>query len=183
MPHLKDYPEKVHIDAAISEGLTNLHDELAQMHKEREQQRLRNQHQQKYSVISNFYVGDYVLYSRVDHADGNKLWVTWLGHYRVTRADTHSYRIRHLLTEKEKDVHASRLKFYADEHLEVSEELLDHISTQGITLKINNLLKHRWNDQNNDFEFLTSWQGLEDIENSWEYATRCTKYCEELYPR
>ncbi len=172
-PHLKEYPEKVHIDSAISEALTNLHDGLSQMHKEvaeqREQQRSRNQQQQKYSVIPNFHEGDYVLYSRVDHiSDGNKLWITWLGPYKVTRADTYSYRIQHLLTGEEKDVHASRLKFYADEHLEVSEELLDHISMQGIKLKINGFKEHRWNDQKNDFEFFVSWQGLEDIENSWE---------------
>ncbi len=72
------------------------------------------------------------------------------------------------MTGKEKDVHASRLKFYADEDLDVSEDLLDHISMQGIKLKINGFHEHRWNDQKNDFEFFVSWQGLEDIENSWE---------------
>lgn len=69
-------------------------------------------------------------------------------------------------------MHASRLKYYADEHLEISEELLDHISGQGIKLKIKELKQHRWNTSRKDYELLVSWHGLEDvIEDSWEPLT------------
>ncbi|ETO99432.1 hypothetical protein F441_23155, partial [Phytophthora nicotianae CJ01A1] len=69
---------------------------------------------------------------------------------------------------KDQDVHASRLKFYADSDLEVTEELLEHVASQGIVSKVNRLNKHRWIDQKQVYELLLSWCGLEPIEDSWE---------------
>ncbi|POM74202.1 Hypothetical protein PHPALM_8882 [Phytophthora palmivora] len=97
----------------------------------------------------NFSVGDYM-------RGHNKLLVTWIGPYLVTRADSHTFRVRHLVTCSEQDVHASRLKFYADSDLEVTEELLEHVAAQGIIMKTQSL------------ELLVSWYGFEYIENSWE---------------
>ncbi|KAG3181270.1 hypothetical protein PC128_g15221 [Phytophthora cactorum] len=94
----------------------------------------------------NFSVGDYVLRSRVDEKLRYKLVATWIGPYVVTRADTHSFRVKHVVTGDELDVHASRLKFYADQYLEVNEELLEHISAQGILLMVDKLAEHRWCD-------------------------------------
>ncbi|OWZ21811.1 hypothetical protein PHMEG_0003591 [Phytophthora megakarya] len=83
----------------------------------------------------SFSVGDFVLRSRVDERRHNKLLVIWIDPYVVTRADSHSFRVRHLVTGNEQDVHASRLKFYADTDLEVTEELLEHVAAQDIVLK------------------------------------------------
>ncbi|KAE8952990.1 hypothetical protein PR003_g34154, partial [Phytophthora rubi] len=102
---------------------------------------------------------------------GNKLLVTWVGPYRVLRADAHSFLIQHLITGAELDVHASRLKFYADASLDVTEELREHISSQGIVLAIEKLKEHRWNDQIRDYEVLVQWKGLEAIEDSYEPLT------------
>ncbi|KAE8995579.1 hypothetical protein PR001_g20089 [Phytophthora rubi] len=90
----------------------------------------------------------------VDEKSGNKLLVTWVGPYRVLRADAHSILIQYIITGAELDVHASRLKFYADASLNVTEELLEHISSQGIVLAIEKLKEHRWNDQIRDYEAL-----------------------------
>ncbi|GMF50219.1 unnamed protein product [Phytophthora fragariaefolia] len=62
---------------------------------------------------------------------------------RVVRADAHSFRVQHLITGTELDVHASRLKFYADPSLNVTEEPLEHISSQGIVLAVEKLKDHR----------------------------------------
>lgn len=45
-----------------------------------------------------FSVGDYVLRSRVDEKTHNKLLVTWVGPYAVTKCSPHSYTVKHLIT-------------------------------------------------------------------------------------
>ncbi|KAG4049791.1 hypothetical protein JG687_00015944 [Phytophthora cactorum] len=89
---------------------------------QRTKQRLLNQKRQRGDNLINFHVGDYVLRSRVDEKHGNKLQVTWVGPYRVVRADTHSFRVQHLVTGDEVDVHESRLKMYADSSLNVTDD-------------------------------------------------------------
>ncbi|KAE9340815.1 hypothetical protein PR003_g10294 [Phytophthora rubi] len=99
-------------------------------------QRLLNKKRECGENVINFTEGDYVLRSRVDEKSGNKLLVTWVGPYRVLRAEAQSYLIQHLITGAELDVHASRMKFYADASLNVTEELVEHISSQGVVLAI-----------------------------------------------
>eukprot|EP00644_Phytophthora_capsici_P003289 jgi/Phyca11/102760/e_gw1.7.502.1 len=141
----------------------------------RAKQTERNKRLQKYARKPNFDVGDYVLRSRVDQKHQDKLLVTWVGPYQVTRADQHSFRVRHLLTGDEADVHPSRLKFYADKSLLVSEELRDHVAAQGIVLSVEKLKGTRWNKDKKDYEVLVSWKGLEAIEDSWEPTKQLSK--------
>ena len=66
----------------------------------------------------------------------SKLRVTWVGPYRVVSALEHSYVIKHLLTDQEREVHASRMKFYRDVSLNVTEELLAHVANRGMLLTV-----------------------------------------------
>eukprot|EP00644_Phytophthora_capsici_P009849 jgi/Phyca11/550834/estExt2_Genewise1Plus.C_PHYCAscaffold_390072 len=135
---------------------------------QRLKQRLLNKKRERGENLVNFSVGDFVLRSRVDEKHGNKLQVTWVGPYRVVRADVHSFRVQHLVTGDEMDVHPSRLKMYADESLEVTDELLEHVSSQGIVLAVDKLKDHRWNNEIKDFEIQVGWKGLQPIEDSYE---------------
>jgi transposase InsO family protein len=166
-------PREVAISStSIEQSLTKLRASIEGMHREvvdkREKITLLNKRKSRGAQEVNFSVGDYVLRSRVDERRHNKPLVTWIGPYVVTRADAHSFRVRHLITGKEQDVHASRLKFYADSDLEVTEELLEHVAAQGIVLKAEKLVEHRWNSESKRFELLMSWCGLEALEDSWE---------------
>ncbi|OWZ10624.1 hypothetical protein PHMEG_00016493 [Phytophthora megakarya] len=87
---------------------------------------------------------------------GSKLLVTWQGPYKVVRADSLSLLVRHLVTGDELDAHPSRLKFYTDSSLDVTEN-------------------HRWNTSIKDYEVLVSWKGLESVEGSWEPLTSLAK--------
>lgn len=142
------------------------------MHKavtdKREKKALLNKRQSRGAQLVNFSVGDYVLRSRVNDKYVSKLFVTWVNPYVVTEADSHSFRVRHLVTGTEQDVHPSRLKFYSDDKLEVNEKLLEYTATQGVMLKVDKLLEHRWNQAIHDYEVLVKWHCLEDIERSWE---------------
>ncbi|OWZ16900.1 hypothetical protein PHMEG_0009233 [Phytophthora megakarya] len=53
--------------------------------------------------------------------------------------------------------------------LNVTEEILEHIASQGIILAVNEFKKHRWNSAIKDDEDLVSWKGLESVEDSWEH--------------
>ncbi|KAE9075405.1 hypothetical protein PF006_g28335 [Phytophthora fragariae] len=168
---LKEVPE---IDK-IDEFLADLRASIQEMHRavkdKRLKQRLLNKKRERGENVINFTEGDNVLRSRVDEKSGNKLLVTWVGPYRVLRADAHSFLIQHLIMGAELGVHATRLKFYADASLDVTEDLREHISSQGIVLAIEKLKEHRWNHQIRDYEVLVQWKGLETIEDSYEPLT------------
>jgi hypothetical protein len=86
----------------------------------------------------------------------------------VVRVERNAFVVRNLATGKEMAVHGSRLKFYADKDLNITEELRQHISSQNEILDVQELLDHRWSDRAKDFELKVSWVGLEVIEDSWE---------------
>lgn len=180
---LQTVPESDKID----EYLDKLRQSIQQMHHavedQKVKQRLLNQKRQRGDNLVNFHVGDYVLRSRVDEKHGNKLQVVWIGPYRVVRADTHSFRVQHLVTGDEVDVHASRLKMYADSSLNVTDELLEHVAAQGIILAVDSLKDHRWNSATNAFDLLVSWKGLQSIEDSYEPMTDLAKEIRILVER
>ncbi|ETN09440.1 hypothetical protein PPTG_11836 [Phytophthora nicotianae INRA-310] len=159
---------------AVSTWLGNFRKSIRDLHKpmtqERERQTVRNQRAQRPARSPNFDVGDFVLRSRVDQKHYEKLLVTWVGPYQVVRADKHYFAVLHLLTGEEVDVHPSRLKFYADHSLQVTEELRNHIAAQGLMLSVAELKEARWNKAKKDYEVLVSWKGLESIEGSWEVS-------------
>ena len=47
-------------------------------------------------------------------------------------------------------------------------ELLEHVSAEGIVLSIGSLKEYQWNERIRDFEMLVNWRGLQTIEDSWE---------------
>eukprot|EP00644_Phytophthora_capsici_P012503 jgi/Phyca11/121794/e_gw1.46.265.1 len=122
-------------------------------------------------TVCNFSEGGYVLWSRVDkRLQGGKLLVRWVGPFQVTKALPHSFLIRHLLTGVEYDVHGSRLKFYHDKDLEVTAEIREHVSLQGMVLEVRAIVVHRVNTASGELELQVAWRWLQDIENSWEPA-------------
>ncbi|OWZ18981.1 hypothetical protein PHMEG_0006833 [Phytophthora megakarya] len=105
---------------------------------------LLNKKRERGENVVNFTVGDYVLRSRVRQ------------------------QIVHLVTSDEQDVHASILKFYSADSLDVTDELLDHVSSQGIVLAVDKLKDRKWNSDINGFEILIGWKGLQPIEDSFK---------------
>ncbi|KAG2874789.1 hypothetical protein PC114_g25073 [Phytophthora cactorum] len=56
---------------------------------------------------------------------------------------------------------------YADSSLEVNDKILEHIANQDIYLTAEKFKEHREHPVHT-FEVLVSWEGLADIEDSWE---------------
>ncbi|DAZ99669.1 TPA: hypothetical protein N0F65_001906 [Lagenidium giganteum] len=80
-------------------------------------------------------------------------------------------KVKNLLTGSEHEVHNSRLKLYADRHLDVTQAISEFISQQGIKLAVREFQSHRLNEETPRWEVLVSWDSLEEIENSWEPVT------------
>ncbi|GMF20662.1 unnamed protein product [Phytophthora fragariaefolia] len=132
------------------------------------QQRRLSKKRERGENLENFAVSDYVLRSRVDEKHGNKLQVTWVGPYCVVHADAHLFGLQHLVTGDELDVHASWLKVYGDRSLEVTDERLEHVSSQGIILAVDKLNEHQWNGSIKDYAICVSWKGIQQIDDSYE---------------
>ncbi|KAE8884486.1 hypothetical protein PF003_g31408 [Phytophthora fragariae] len=174
-PHRSHDDEPIAVDLsepAIVKRLDELRRSLQEMHKEvadiRERRRLQQMAAKK-GAPCNFSEGDFVFWSRVDaRLPGNKLMVRWVGPFKVIDALSHSFIIEHLITKACHDVHGSRLKFYADSSLDITEEMMQHVSNQGLLLNVERFCGARYNDELSRWELEVSWQGLEDAENSYE---------------
>ncbi|GMF18784.1 unnamed protein product [Phytophthora fragariaefolia] len=138
---LQEIPESGEIDGYLETLCESIREKHCAVEDKRLKQRFLGKKKERGENLVNFAVGDYVLRSRVDEKHSNELQVTWVG--PVVRADSHSFRVQHLITGEELDVYASRLKMYADDSLDVSDELLEHIASQGIVLAVNELKDHR----------------------------------------
>ncbi|ETP42482.1 hypothetical protein F442_10604 [Phytophthora nicotianae P10297] len=132
----------------ISDHLERLRKSLHAMHREvtdaKERKQLQDMRAHK-GAPANFDIGDF-----------------------VTEALPHPFRIENLVTGRTYEVHASRLKFYADADLNTNEELLELVSNQGMVLGVEGFSGHRLNQQLKRWELLVAWTGLQAIENSWE---------------
>ncbi|ETV73107.1 hypothetical protein H257_11931 [Aphanomyces astaci] len=111
---------------------------------------------------------NYVLWSRVDERYHPKLLVTWTGPYRVKEVGEFSVVLEHLVTHELRKAHASRVKLYAEDSFKVTEEILEHVSEQGIMLKVKSIAGHKFVPDVKDFMLEVLWEGFEDIESSWE---------------
>ena len=159
----------VPVAEAVAVARESLHKIQQAVEESHLRQQLLNMENQTSGQAVNFEIGDYVLRSRVDEKLSNKLMVTWVGPYRVVEANEYNaFTVEHLVTKQRKCVHSSRLKFYLDSSLNMTQEMVEHVSRQGELLAIGGLLEHRWNSTFKEFEILCHWSGLEPIEDSWE---------------
>ncbi|KAE9220733.1 hypothetical protein PF004_g13246 [Phytophthora fragariae] len=133
---LQEVPEVNKVDEFLADLRAIIQGMYRAVQDKRLKQRLLNKKRERGENVINFTEGDYVLRSRVDEKSGNKLLITWVEPYRVLRAEAQSYLIQHLIMGAELDVHASRMQFYADASLDVTEQLVEHISSQGVVLAI-----------------------------------------------
>ncbi|ETP09513.1 hypothetical protein F441_14620, partial [Phytophthora nicotianae CJ01A1] len=123
--------------------------------------------------MAQFAFGDFVFYADVWAHRRSKLPVKWCGPARVV--DTSSNLIivvENLLTGERREAHASRLKFFADAKLGITEVLLAQVAHNSEGPVVEELLKARYNNPAKMHELLAKWRGLTEEENSWEPAQK-----------
>ncbi|KAJ8571240.1 hypothetical protein ON010_g5596 [Phytophthora cinnamomi] len=156
------------IDALLDRLRKSLHEIHREVADVKDRKRIQDMRSHKGSPV-NLDVGDFVLWLRIDQRlPNNKLLGQWVGPVKVSSALPHSFTIEHLVTGRVYNVHASRLKFYADADVDTSEELLELVSSQGMVLGVEGFREHRFNQLLGRWELLVSWVGLQATKNSWE---------------
>ncbi|ETP52145.1 hypothetical protein F442_02795 [Phytophthora nicotianae P10297] len=123
------------------------------------------------TTMAQFEIGDFVLYADVWQHTRSKLRVKWCGPAQVVATVSNwIFEIQNLITGQRNEAHASRLKFYADSLLDVTEDLMLHAAHNSEGHVVDSLLKARYNQQEKHHEIKVRWRGLDVIEDSWEPA-------------
>ena len=95
---------------------------------------------------------------------------TWTGPWRVANDDKeHVYAVQHLVTAELRDVHVARMRFYADDQLEITGELLkvfQQLENQG-EYHIRSISAIKWAASGDEFVVTVAWEGLEKAESTW----------------
>jgi len=168
-----------------------MHKKVAEtQRKTRKENRLKQRKSKAVQEI-NLQEGDFVLHACTDHYAGAKLLVGWQGPYRVVKIkNPWIYLIQDLNTDSIKEVHTSRLKFYQDKTLNITEELREQAAHNQQGYEVKSFLGHRLNPTTKEWELLTQWKGFSDLEATWEslktlfddIPEKVRKYVEKLQP-
>jgi hypothetical protein len=76
------------------------------------------------------------------------------------------------------NVHISRVRFYCDQHLHVTTDIVEQYAHDCQRYEVERLLDLR-KDQGR-LELLVSWKGFEDADNSWEPASQLVQDVPQL---
>ena len=145
---------------------------LARVTQAREQSRERASR----GELPQFTVGDYVLVARVRKQGRNqKLMNTWTGPWRVTNDDKeHVYTVANIITGETREVHVTRMQFYADSDLKITQAVKDvfqHVDQQG-EYHIRGITRVKKANRGEEYVVLVQWEGLDDAEETWEPVSR-----------
>jgi hypothetical protein len=91
------------------------------------------------------------------------------GAVKIVEVTMYSCTIKLIITGVERQVHTSRLKPFAESSYNISEEIREHVSQQAVSLKIREISDVRYDRSLRQWEICCLWEGLEDIESSWEW--------------
>ncbi|RHY00487.1 hypothetical protein DYB36_013175, partial [Aphanomyces astaci] len=90
---------------------------------------------------------------------------------QLSKTSFHTIDWKRKQLRQAREAHHTRLKFNAESHFEVTEEIIDHVSEQGTPLVVDQIEDARHNPGSNQWELLIFWKSPESLEASWEYLT------------
>ena len=97
------------------------------------------------------------------------------GPWRVANDDKeHVYAVQHLVPSELRDVHVARMRFYADDNLEITGELREvshQLENQG-EYHIRSISAIKRAVSGDEFVVKVAWEGLEEAESTWEPVSR-----------
>jgi hypothetical protein len=146
----------------LSRAMTEIHAQVAEKDT-RDRKAAIQKHNDKTHVRSpNFQVGDYVLVAEHRKSGVSKLQVKWKSPRRVASVESeYVFVVENLLTKELKAAHASRLRFYKDNELNVSAELAQAADLNDHQLYVvSKILDARYNEQEMFHGLLVAWRGF-----------------------
>ena len=157
-----------------SDSISSLATALDEMHKtakdksDKERKRRVDSFNKKTGTRSvNFTNGDYVLRGLLKRESPKKLNVRWVGPMRITRClSDFLFETQDLLTGNLKVIHGSRLRFFRNEHFNVTEDVNKFLKfQQGEYASIKSIMDLR--EQRGNQEVLVSYLGFDEEEPEW----------------
>jgi hypothetical protein len=139
----------------------------------------RKSHDQRPNVNEpNIYVGDFVLAAKISSKSGGKLRARWLGPRRVTAVESHwLFEVEDLISGERAITHSARLKFYHDQSLNVTEDLIKHVAHNQSGFEIDTMNELRKCPVSLVYEVKVSWRGFSTTEATWEPLTALHEDC------
>ncbi|ETO58622.1 hypothetical protein F444_22997 [Phytophthora nicotianae P1976] len=89
-------------------------------------------------------------------------------HKVVDTSSNWVFTSKNLLTGETKEAHATRLTFYADSSLRITEDLLAHVPHNSEGHVVEKLLEARYDATSAMRQLLVKWRGLCELENTWD---------------
>jgi hypothetical protein len=153
----------------LADALEGLHREVTRQSDRRKETKRQRRAKQVGEPLPKLSIGEYVLVGWVT-AVPNKLALRWRGPQRIVKAHNDwTFDVQDLVEPYGIQVyHASRLKRYAEQDREVSQDLKDHIIFADGGHLVENVRACRKLDQ--EWQLQIKWAGLQEEEVSWEPA-------------
>ena len=138
----------------------------------------------KRAVLINFDIGDYVLHANTYKMNHLKLSVVWKGPYRIiNRVSDWVFEIQDILYPKVKIpvAHATRLKYYSDQYLDLDDILLESRANQNLCdMQVEKIVDHSYDSKAKLYTFTVKWLGFNNIENTVEPTSNVIMICPDL---
>jgi hypothetical protein len=133
-------------------------------------------------MVQNISVGDFVLVAKVSSKSGGKLRARWLGPGRETAVESDwLFEVEDLISGERAISHSERLKFYHDQSLNVTEDLIEHVTHNQSGFEIDTLNELRKCPVSLVYEVNVSWRSFSTTEATWEPLTALHEDCPVLF--
>jgi hypothetical protein len=123
--------------------------------------------------LPRFEIGEYVLVSMTDDQlrSTPKPLRRWQGPFRIVGFQSEwVLQVEDLIHRKKVDVHISRVRFYCDKHLDVTDDLIQQYAHDCQRYEVEKFLDLR--EVDGRLELLVAWKGFEEDDTSWEPVSR-----------
>ena len=153
---------------SIQKAMTEMHKSVVQSAQSQRAAEVERHNRRTNVQKVNFTTGDFVLVGCPQPSKQPKLAVTWTGPARVVKLTTPQVaQVEDLTSGLVKDIHTSRLKFYEQSSLDVTEDLTDYLKYQRAALYLVDEFKELARNRRTGFKVLVSWVGFPG-EDTWE---------------
>ena len=101
----------------------------------------------------------------------HKLLNTWTEPWRVEKDEKEHIRtVGNIITGETREVHVTRMRFYADSDLKITKAVKD-VFQQG-EYHIGGITEVKKANRGDEYVVLVQWEGLDDAEETWEPVSR-----------